>query len=72
MLEGPITVGDHFIWEPTQPHAYERIVVTELYHNPDTGTLWIKAQGARGAYWNEEPRFREACVREGDERLRKE
>lgn len=56
---GPINVGDRFIWEPTQPDARQRIVVTEA--KPE----WVQSEGENGGcYWNEESRFREAVVKD--------
>jgi hypothetical protein len=63
MLEGPIRVGDHFVWEPWIAHAREEITVTQVVRNTDQ-EVWIESANARGErHWNDEGRFREACER---------
>lgn len=54
---GPIEVGREYIWEPTNPRACEHIKVLEIRKG------WIKTLARDGRrHWNEEDRFREACV----------
>lgn len=52
--EGPIVVGDRFIWEPDIPGSFERIVVTAVTEHA------VQSEGRHGIYWNSEDRFREA------------
>jgi hypothetical protein len=65
---GPITAGDHFIWEPDKPTAWCHIEVMRV---EDRGTtdrvVWSRVvQSNRWnpegqETWNDESRFREAC-----------
>lgn len=62
-LEGEIQVGDRFIWEPTIPSSREHITVTAITRDGD-GEMRIESENGRGRrHWNDESRFREACVR---------
>jgi hypothetical protein len=59
-LEGEIKVGEWFFWCSA---SYERIVVTQVIVNSD-GETWIESANEQGKkHWNDESRFREACVR---------
>ncbi|MBV8069206.1 MAG: hypothetical protein JO270_04825 [Acidobacteriaceae bacterium] len=60
-LEGPIRVGERFVWEPYKDHARMRLRVTCL----DFGLGLIQMEDESGkTLWAEEDRFREACVRD--------
>lgn len=66
-LEGPILVGEEFIWEPALPNVRERVRVTRT---KDLGSIhqnriWTVSldKPETGEVWNDESRFREACVR---------
>lgn len=70
--KGPIEVGMTFLWEPMKPHATTHIIVTARKINEDD-EMWIETQDwvqttkISGGYtgdkwWNDESRFREACV----------
>jgi hypothetical protein len=64
LLEGPINIGDQFIWEPTKPNAYKHIIVTRITHpEGDERRIWAQELGQDKDYWNDESRFREACER---------
>ncbi|MGI4788603.1 MAG: hypothetical protein ACRYFS_07110 [Janthinobacterium lividum] len=64
LLQGEIKVGDKFIWQPRNAQARQRIEVTTVRSAAETKELWIEtATPQRKKYWNEESRFREACVR---------
>jgi hypothetical protein len=67
LLEGPIEVGQRFIWEPHSPRAWAHIEVTRVQEKPDDERrIWVKTlrgNGSTGETWNDESRFREACVR---------
>lgn len=61
---GPIAVGDSFIWEPHKPHARARCTVTRVEDrgSPHQNRVWsTDASGLE--VWNDESRFREACIR---------
>jgi hypothetical protein len=61
-LAGEIKVGERFIWEP-RSSAYERIIVTQVRACSDGETV-IESVNERGErHWNDEARFREACIR---------
>jgi hypothetical protein len=60
-LDGPIEVGDAFVWEPDKPHAFAYVVVTAI--REVEGDRWVETVGVSGTHWNEESRFRQACVR---------
>jgi hypothetical protein len=70
LLQGEINVGDVFIWEPNIPQAWARIRVVAVQHVPgddtriSTETLECTRGRTGGIVWNDESRFREACVRE--------
>jgi hypothetical protein len=61
-LEGEIKVGDHFIWEPYEPSACEKIEVKQVVTSPNSGEILIKSMGTKLMTWNSEDRFREACI----------
>ena len=62
-LHGEIRIGDKFIWEPTILHACCHITVFEVVCNGEE--WWIRSTSEQGGLrWNDEARFREACVRE--------
>lgn len=66
LLEGPIEVGQEFIWEPNEPHARMHIVVSGIVQKVNEETrIWSHsiAETPDDATWNDESRFREACVR---------
>lgn len=66
LLKGPIEVGQQFIWEPDVPHARVHIVVTQVVPMENDETrIWAREVGKPmgPATWNDESRFREACVR---------
>jgi hypothetical protein len=61
--DGPIEVGERFVWEPDKPHARANVTVTEVRNRPNDERV-IQTLDDEGRYhWNEESRFREACVR---------
>jgi len=66
---GPIGVGMHFIWEPDNPRAWTHVVVIRIDAVPhDERRIWTKTLNGNRfnpvdqETWNEEGRFREACV----------
>lgn len=63
-LQGPIEVGQRFIWEKDNPKARINIVVTKVveYSNDETAIHTKQVHGG-DEVWNDESRFREACVR---------
>ena len=66
LLQGLIEVGQKFIWEPNLPHAYCRLIVTGITKDRwGDGIIWSRDLDKRDAKptWNNESRFREACVR---------
>lgn len=66
LMDGPIEVGQEFVWEPGLPHARKHIIVTrvQLVENDET-RVWSRdaEQPSEPERWNDESRFREACVR---------
>lgn len=66
-LQGPIEVGQRFIWEPDIPASWALVEVTRVQTiEGDETRIWTK--GLAGFHvpeqvWNEESRFREACIR---------
>ena len=61
-VESEFRVGQHYLWEPTKPHAATRIRITGVKTNAD-GETWVESQLPDGrTYWNELDRMREACV----------
>ena len=56
-VEGEIKVGDEFIWAPGKLHAVHAVRVTAI----ENGRIMTTAISADA--WNDEDRFREACVR---------
>lgn len=67
-FQGEIEVGDRFVWEMDKPHARELIRVTKIQEvDNDERRIWSVpvATGRAGdlGIWNEESRFREACVK---------
>lgn len=68
-LAGPIEVGQRFIWEPHKPKAREYITVTRIVDiEGDERRIWTRSDSDGEECWNEESRFREACVRVDQER----
>ena len=66
LLEGPIEIGQKFIWEPNLPHAYCRLIVTDITQDRwGDGIIWSRDLDKPDTKpnWNNESRFREACVR---------
>jgi hypothetical protein len=66
LLEGPIEVGREFIWEPSLPDARCHVIVTRVVAmEGDETRIWAHEVGKPPgtAVWNDESRFREACVR---------
>jgi len=69
---GPIDIGMRFIWEPDLPHARQEIMVIGVMTDADPFNRKIQAralspnlfpgQGIGNQVWNDEGRFREACV----------
>lgn len=67
-LQGDIEVGEVFAWEPDLPGACELVVVTEaaggrVYSRRLDGVPPVLV------LWNDESRFREACVRTAYNRM---
>ena len=66
LLEGQIEIGQKFIWEPSLPHAYCRLIVTDITQDRwGDGIIWSRDLDKPDTKpnWNDESRFREACVR---------
>ena len=66
LLEGQIEIGQKFIWEPNLPHAYCRLIVTDITQDRwGDGIIWSRDLDKKNSKptWNNESRFREACVR---------
>lgn len=65
--EGPINVGDVFVWEPTNPDAMAtvRVIRVNLVEGDQGNTKIITERfpGGGEEHWNFEDRFREACVK---------
>lgn len=65
--DGPIEVGDHFIWEPDKPAVWCHVVVVRVYCEDDRCVIWARVihgdlRNPPGSEsWNDESRFREAC-----------
>lgn len=64
-LQGPILVGQRFIWEPSDSHAWASIRVTRIAKDKIESEV-LAGNGAGTKCWNDEDRFREACVRAPD------
>lgn len=71
--DGPIDIGMYFIWEPDNPKAWQHVMVSRIDERPhDERAIWVvhirTTPGLiKEPVWNDESRFREACVR-ADER----
>jgi hypothetical protein len=62
-LTGEIEVGQQFIWEPETPHAKALVTVTRVQDiHGDERRIWTRDE-AGNETWNDESRFREACIR---------
>ena len=63
-LTGPIEVGDEFIWMPNDCSARDSITVTRVVKQKGRheAIIWTRCPDG-SENWNEESRFREACVR---------
>jgi hypothetical protein len=67
---GPIEAGMEFIWEPRHAHATQRVLVTEVVPRDGDETIIFcvrcddegRPREPNPGPWNEEGRFREACV----------
>lgn len=62
--EGPIEVGQTFIWEPDQPHAWALVKVEEAKLDQPEPVVLARIVDGRDkgkSYFNDEDRFREAC-----------
>jgi hypothetical protein len=58
---GEIVVGQRFVWEPNNPKAFTFCTVTRVESR--ARDKWVCAKTDDGQeHWNEEERFREACV----------
>jgi hypothetical protein len=75
---GPIQVGDFFIWEPTKPHTREFVQVMKIIRKEEskatedrivTRSLSANQKLTTEFPWNDESRFREACIRVTDTRI---
>lgn len=71
-LRGKIEVGQRFVWEPGNTHAQMLIEVVDItqpegderrIHTREV----IKGEATGPKVWNDESRFREACIRLGGE-----
>ena len=60
---GDIELGQRYIWEPTRPHATELVEVVGI-RTPIDDERRIETITVRDRHvvWNEEYRFREACI----------
>lgn len=72
LYDGPIEIGQHFIWEKDDPRAWAHLVVTRIDFEDSRGVrfderrIWTRVISTRGVNaagsyaWNEEGRCREA------------
>lgn len=66
-LEGPILPGERFIWEPDNARAWAIVEITKIAcPRNDERRIYTKTLSGNGPAhetWNDESRFREACIR---------
>lgn len=65
-IEGPIAVGQRFVWQPYLPQQYRRLEVVAL--EEDDGVLMVGAivlnQQSPRVLWNPVDHFRASVIRE--------
>lgn len=59
-------IGSTWLWEPLKPHAFARLMVTNV--RSAAGDVFIEAEdlSTRGRFWNELDRWEEAAVQVAD------
>lgn len=63
-MEGPIAVGDWYIWEPLRPHSTSVFKVSEIVSDKrDELAVCLVDMATSVMCWVDEGRLREACVR---------